>query len=196
LLEHLDHPQLAEISNDMKIKAEDLGNDETVVDVYREALLRSEGQDAADEFSAAMEVPAAKREQWEIADLNDHMKKAIKPYRKKKIGYMGVANADAFSGKSNFIFGIAENKRYSSMITYRRFTADFNEEPPNPDRLVERTLKQALSSTGFMFGVRRCSDPTCARAYPHNLAEHDAKKVHLCSRCRNGLAKAFGRELP
>ena len=106
-----------------------------------------------------------------------------------------MANVDAFMAQSNFIFGSGEIGGHHAMMTYQRFTAQFNEENPDRKRLVERTLKQALSSCGFMLGVERCSTPTCARAYPHNLAEHDAKTTELCPACAAGFARALGMTL-
>jgi len=59
----------------------------------------------------------------------------------------------------------------------------------------ERTFKQALSSFGFMLGVARCSSPTCARAYPHHLGEHDAKTKKLCPVCLKGFENKLGKLL-
>jgi predicted Zn-dependent protease len=96
-----------------------------------------------------------------------------------------------FEEKTNFLFGYAYNKGPIAVISYRRFTADFNSDVPNRPRLIKRTAKQALSSIGFMLGVARCNDPTCPRAYPHSLAEHDAKSMNLCPACRAGFQKAL-----
>ena len=57
--------------------------------------------------------------------------------------------------------------------------------------MKQRALKQALSSVGQIFGVPRCTDPTCARAYPNGLAEFDAKQLQYCSQCQQANAKRF-----
>jgi predicted Zn-dependent protease len=54
-------------------------------------------------------------------------------------------------------------------------------------------LKQALSSTGLLFGLQRCINPTCARAYANGLTEHDAKQPKLCAACDEAFAKRFGK---
>lgn len=169
-----------------------LQQDEAVVAACRHLSINSGGTNALAQFDAGMRRLAQAPKQWDIADLLNNLSAAVRPFRKGRVYFMGVANLDAFMAQSNFIFGSGEIGGHHAMITYRRFTAQFNEENPDRKRLVERTLKQALSSFGFMLGIERCSTPTCARAYPHNLAEHDAKTAELCPACADGMAKALG----
>ena len=77
------------------------------------------------------------------------------------------------------------------IISYWRYRSALVEEPPNRDRLRERTLKQALSSAGLLFSLTRCTEPTCARAYANDLAEHDSKQPRLCSACKEAFSKRF-----
>jgi len=56
-------------------------------------------------------------------------------------------------------------------------------------RLIERAAKQALSSTGFVLGIKRCEGKECARAYPASLEEHDQKPGSLCAVCRENVAR-------
>jgi len=100
-------------------------------------------------------------------------------------GYLGVTDKDIYSNDYNFLFGWA-SKGYGAM-SYRRFTADFNNDSPNRKRLRKRALKQGISSSLFMLGVQRCTSPDCARAYPQNLEEHDRKEVKLCPWCQKQL---------
>ncbi|MCK4532989.1 hypothetical protein KAU39_04325 [bacterium] len=100
-------------------------------------------------------------------------------------GYLGITREDIFSGNSNFLFGWAE-KNYGVM-SYHRFLAEFNREPPNRTRLCNRMVKQGISSSFFILGIPRCTNPTCIRAYPHNLTEHDQKSNELCSWCKEQL---------
>ena len=119
----------------------------------------------------------------------------MRPFERDHVYFMGVADVDVFRDDLNFLFGQAENNGHHAMIAYRRFTAEFNHDRPNRARLIDRTLKQSLSSLGFMLGLGRCTDPTCARAYPHDLSEHDAKSTDLCDDCRTGLERALGKKL-
>ncbi|MDD5523453.1 MAG: hypothetical protein PHI84_21765 [Kiritimatiellae bacterium] len=172
-----------------------LRQDEGVVAACRHLSFESGGTNALAQFDTGMRQLAQAPKQWDMDDLFRNLKAAVQPFRKEKVYFMGVANLDAYMNQSNFIFGSAENNGHHALITYRRFTADFNGENMNRRRLVERTLKQVLSSLGFMLGVERCSTPTCARAYPHNLSEHDAKSRDLCPACRSGFERVLGVSL-
>jgi predicted Zn-dependent protease len=172
-----------------------LQQDEGVVAACRHLSFESGGTNALAQFDAGMRQLAQAPKQWDIDDLLRNLKAAVQPFRKDKVYFLGVANLDAYMNQSNFIFGSAENNGHHAVITYRRFTADFNGETPNRHRLVDRTLRQSLSSLGFMLGIQRCSTPTCARAYPHNLSEHDAKSDDLCTACRSGFERVLGVSL-
>jgi predicted Zn-dependent protease len=176
------------------ITREDLNRRAVLLQVLQEATQGS-GDEKAKEMYHKIKELSEQEQQWDIQDLLDLVKRSASPYRNDNLYFLGVANLDAFADKSNFIFGIAENNSQHGVITYRRFSADFNRETPNRKKLVERALKQSLSSLGFMLGIERCSSPVCARAYPHTLSEHDAKSPDLCDACRKGFERALGGRL-
>ncbi len=107
-------------------------------------------------------------------------------------GYLGITRKDIFNGNSNFLFGWA-GKDYGVM-SYHRFLATFNQEPPNRSRLCDRIVKQGVSSSFFILGIPRCTNPTCIRSYPHNLTEHDHKGMELCPWCREQLKLILDRK--
>jgi len=176
------------------IGSEDLDQEDVVIDACRRLSLDSGGTNGLARFDAVLAGVRKAERQRDIDELLTAVQTAVRPYLRDNVFFMGVADLDAFSGESNFIFGTARHPGHYAAITYRRFSADFQQENPDRRRLVERSLKQALSSLGFMLGVPRCSTPTCARAYPHSLAEHDAKSTELCEACRAGFDRALGRE--
>ncbi len=114
------------------------------------------------------------------------------PYRRKNVAYLGITSVDIYARDYNFLFGWAN--RLCGIMSYCRFTADFNDDIPNQERLVKRALMQSQSSVGLIYGLKRCTDPTCARAYPNSLSEHDAKKGTLCSECRKNFRTTFGQQ--
>lgn len=177
------------------IKYQDLENDKAVVHAVRLIGYSMEGKDALINLDKRMKQLAAAEKQWDINDLLNTLRSAVASYRNDKTYFLGVANLDAFADNSNFIFGTAEINASHAIITYRRFTGDFYSTNPNRKRLVERTLKQSLSSIGFMLGVPRCSTPTCARAYPNSLDEHDAKSTDLCETCKIVFERSLGKKL-
>lgn len=100
-------------------------------------------------------------------------------------GYLAVTGDDIYEGESNFLFGGALPGY--GVMSYHRFAAKFTEEDQNRPRLVERIAKQGVSSSFFILGIPRCSNPICVRAYPHSLSEHDQKKFELCDWCKEKL---------
>lgn len=102
-------------------------------------------------------------------------------------GYLGITESDIYSNDNNFLFGWGRTR--FAVMSYCRFKGDFNKEPQNRPRLVERSLKQCLSSTFFMLNIPRCTSAMCARAYANNLEEHDLKETKLCSWCKEQLSK-------
>lgn len=129
--------------------------------------------------------------QWDSIALLNQMKPALAPVGGSPRGYLGVTKLDLYANQNRFVFGMAENGMNCGVLSYWRYTSSLAEEPPNRDRLRERTLKQALSSTGLLFGLPRCTEPTCARAYANGLTEHDSKQAKLCSVCVEAFAKRF-----
>ena len=124
--------------------------------------------------------------QYDVNRLLDKIKSQYPLDPKSKIkGVLGVTAADIFNCNNNFLFGSAR-KGYGA-FSYHRFTALFNHAPPNRPKLVDRTFKQAVSSTFFLFDIPRCTSPTCVRAFPNSLEELDRKSTELCSWCREHL---------
>ncbi|MFH2047699.1 MAG: tetratricopeptide repeat protein [Pseudomonadota bacterium] len=111
----------------------------------------------------------------------------IFPFNKSKtiMAYIGVTSQDLYCETCNFLFGHTDGSY--GVISYAGFASVNTNEKQNRPRLINRLLKQALSSTNFALGIPRCDTPLCARSYPNSLEEHDAKSEDLCSVCRNRL---------
>jgi predicted Zn-dependent protease len=194
LLAQMGSAELKPVLAEMQVNREKLKSDEVVLDVLRKVTEMSGGRSAVNRLNEFLEQSKGADKQWDIDDLLKNLGEHVHEHKRPRVSYMGVANVDAYWHDSNFIFGVGLIGRGYGVITYRRFTADFNEETPKQQRLVSRTLKQALSTAGFMYGIERCSNPTCARAYPNSLPEHDAKSTKLCATCRKGFQKVFSAD--
>jgi len=188
LIEQADDAQVTAGLKDLGLTLSDLSEEENVLKMSRN-LIQKYNPDELKVFEKYLKESAGKNKQWDADILQDLLFKAVRPFRRKKVGYLGVTSLDLYAKDYNFLFGWANP--LGGIMSYHRFKADFNDEIPDKERLVKRTLMQCLSSAGFIFGVERCTTPTCARAYPHSLAEHDAKEAKLCPACRNGFKKAF-----
>ena len=148
--------------------------------------LGEDGQKARENFDKGFEE-ASSRGQYNTARLIPELKNKFPLKKGSPIkGYLAVTSDDIYEGEANFLFGGA--RPGYGVMSYRRFTAKFNDEDQNRPRLVERIAKQGISSSFFTLNIPRCSNPICVRAYPHSLDEHDQKKFELCNECKEKLS--------
>lgn len=171
--------------------ADELKDDRQLIRVCKQIISLQSGKDKARDFLERLES-LSERNQWDADELQEALQAAVKLYRTEKVGYLGITQKDIFAKDYNFLFGWAWQRL--GVMSYHRFRADFNQETPNRQRLRKRTLKQCLSSASHIFGIPRCTNPLCARAYPNDLKEHDAKGDHLCSICKRSLQEKFGEK--
>lgn len=94
-------------------------------------------------------------------------------------GFLVITAADIADGHTNYVFGLADPGR--GVMSTARFTDGA------PRANERRALAQALSSTGLILAVPRCSTPTCARAHVSDVLDHDAKQDALCEACVDAL---------
>jgi len=105
------------------------------------------------------------------------------------VGVLAITDEDVTGQGMNFLFGWVNGELHAGIMSYCRFKPGAKKA-----RLVDRAVKQALSSTGFVLGIPRCKTASCARTYPNSLAQHDKKPDKLCSVCLDRVAKrAAGR---
>ncbi|MHC4351359.1 MAG: DUF6263 family protein [Planctomycetota bacterium] len=190
LIEKIDHPDTVEAIKELNLSREDLDDEDKFLKLAK-YLLESVDARAAEELEALLEYSRGMDPQWDADQLREVLLRAIMPYRRMNVAYLGVTSVDIYARDYNFLFGWAG--RLCGVMSYHRFTADFNDDIPDQERLVKRSVMQSLSAVGLIYGLKRCTDPTCARAYPHSLAEHDAKKGTLCPECKNKFRKKFGQ---
>jgi predicted Zn-dependent protease len=176
-----------------KLSTQGLNDDDNVF-VLTEKILETEpDKEQARRFREELGFLRRLGPQWDAAPLLDQMKQSFLPVRGSSRGILGITKLDLYSTQSRYVFGLAENGGNRGIVSYWRYRSDLADDPPNRERLRERTLKQALSSSGLLFGLPRCTDPTCARAYANDLTEHDSKEPRLCSACKEAFAKRFGK---
>lgn len=170
-------------------------SDDQVIEVMAR-LLKRDGQPGELEAFKNQVQEADKVQQWADGPLLARLREANPQPAQGRVVYLALVPVDLYSGTANFLFGSASGDGNYAVVSYHRFAARFTGEPANRARLLDRAGKQVLSSGGFALGVPRCADPGCARSYPRNMAEQDAKGAGLCGECRDGFARVLGHELP
>ena len=184
-------PQFQALLRVLKISTNGLADDEKVFALTEAVLKTEKDKDQVRRFQEELAFLRRLGPQWDAKDIVTRMQKSYGAIPGADRGYLGVTTLDLYANESRFLFGLAGGN--CGIFSYRRYTAALLGEPPNRARLGERAVKQALSSVGLLFGLPRCTDPTCARAYVNDLSEHDSKQVKLCSQCQKAFAKRFGR---
>lgn len=104
------------------------------------------------------------------------------------VGALGVTDRDLAPPDLNFVFGHGDRKLKAGVISSIRFS-----QGAKPPQLVKRLVVQALSTTGFLLGLDRCQEASCARAFPRSLDEHDKKQEGYCAACKPTVTRALGR---
>jgi predicted Zn-dependent protease len=171
----------------LKLKIEDLADDGKLLAFARACAGESGGPIELAAFDRDLRRARLAR-QWEAEKLGEALASAVASQRRPGLTFIGVTKHDMFMKNTNYVFGLSGA---AGVFSYARFRGEFNDAPPDRKRLLNRALKQALSTTGFQFGVLRCTSPDCARAYPNSLEEHDAKGDDMCSTCKEALQKAL-----
>jgi predicted Zn-dependent protease len=180
--------EMKQLLADNSLKSEDLNTFDGKLKFVEAVYIKSGyDQDKIDKFIKSLRETRGSG-QFDASKLLDRLEGSYKLVEKPEIkGYLGIMSEDIFSGEkdNNFLFGLAR-KGYAVM-SYSRFMAKFNNEPPNRPRLIKRMVKQGISSSFFILDIQRCTTPTCARAYPHSLTEHDQKDIEICPWCKAQL---------
>ena len=107
---------------------------------------------------------------------------------------LGFAGVDLYVEGTNFIFGSGSSEDGLGLLSYARFDGGLDDEPVTAGKLQKRIAMQALSTVGSMIGVERCREPSCIRAYPNDLDQHDLKTT-CCENCSEAFANTLGTSL-
>lgn len=185
ILKNIDDAEIKTAMIRLGITKDDLNVDGSLIKLL-DFILKKSGSRAVEQFHSTLNDGIGKNPQWDAMELQAALFNAIRPYYRKNVVYLGITPVDIYTGNYNFLFA------KGLVISYHRLTAEFNEETPNQSRLTKRVLTQCLASSADFYQVPRCTNPTCAHAYPNSLKEHDAKNSTLCSVCRAGLPKVTG----
>lgn len=102
-------------------------------------------------------------------------------------GYIAFITRDLGNPEVNFYFACSATDGLS-VVSCARFQINATRKV-----LLERLVKQCISSTGLLFKLPRCSDRFCARAFPGSLKAFDRKGA-VCNQCRRGFEKLFQGE--
>lgn len=103
---------------------------------------------------------------------------------------LGITTADLFVPRLNFVFGLADPGKGQAVISLARLDPRFYGQPPAPELLAIRALKEAVHEVGHLLGLPHCEDPRCIMFFSNTLADTDRKGPGFCPRCRRRLPRS------
>lgn len=110
---------------------------------------------------------------------------------------LGVTGADLYVPILTFVFGEAQMPGRAALVSLHRLREEFYGMPPDPGKLQDRLLKEALHELGHTQGLKHCADWRCLMTSSHAVEKLDVKSGEFCSQCaaqlkRNSRPKSFG----
>ncbi|MDI6852630.1 MAG: archaemetzincin family Zn-dependent metalloprotease [Deltaproteobacteria bacterium] len=100
-----------------------------------------------------------------------------------------VTDVDLYVPRLNFVFGLADRRRRTAVISLARLNPEFYGRSSNPELFRERALKEAVHELGHLMGLEHCSDPACIMFFSNSLADTDRKGPGFCPRCRQQVGR-------
>ncbi len=97
---------------------------------------------------------------------------------------LGGAAVDLYVPSLNFVFGLADPRQKTCIISLARLDPQFYSLPADPPLLRQRALKEAVHELGHCLGLGHCPDPNCIMFFSNTLADTDRKGPGFCPRCR------------
>ncbi|MCJ2556877.1 MAG: archaemetzincin family Zn-dependent metalloprotease [Candidatus Thermoplasmatota archaeon] len=113
--------------------------------------------------------------------LASDLKELTASYPQDKV--LGVVDVDIYEGSNRFVFGLADVKGRSAIISLNRLKGD-------TETFKQRATKEAFHELGHMFGLRHCQDRSCVMMFSKSLADTDAKQKDYCQFCALRLRTA------
>jgi archaemetzincin len=102
---------------------------------------------------------------------------------------LGVTGADLYVSGLNFVFGLANSRDKTAIISLARLSPEFYGLPGDPQLLEERALKEAVHELGHLLGLGHCENPHCIMFFSNTLADTDRKGPDFCPLCRRRLGR-------
>ncbi len=97
---------------------------------------------------------------------------------------LGVTAVDLYIPILTFVFGEAQLDGACALVSTHRLGQEVYGLPPDPERLRQRLLKEAVHELGHTLALKHCADYRCVMAPSHSVEWIDLKTADFCAHCR------------
>jgi archaemetzincin len=111
----------------------------------------------------------------------------LRPLRPAGACLLAVTGDDLFAAGLNFVFGEADVRGGCAIISLARLRAPYLGFALTTERLLRRTLIEAVHEVGHLLGLDHCPQSDCVMHFSNSLADTDRKTPDFCPRCRQAL---------
>ena len=102
---------------------------------------------------------------------------------------LGVTGVDLAAPGLNFVFGLADPRNRTAVISLARLYPEFYGQPRDPRLFTARAVTEAVHELGHLMGLGHCPDQACVMFFSNSLADTDMKGPGVCRLCREKLGK-------
>jgi archaemetzincin len=100
---------------------------------------------------------------------------------------LGIVDADLYVENLNFVFGEADPKNRSAIISIFRLRPEYYMLPKDDKLFHQRVIKESIHELGHTYGLPHCENNKCIMFFSNTLADTDSKGPGFCSKCREKL---------
>ena len=97
---------------------------------------------------------------------------------------LGVAGVDLFIPVLTYVFGEAQLGGRAAIVSLHRLDEEMYGLPPNPKRLFQRLVTEAVHELGHTYNLVHCRNDRCVMASSTYVEEIDLKSDAFCAACR------------
>lgn len=105
---------------------------------------------------------------------------------------LGVTSEDLFLSIFTFVIGEACLKGRAAVVSTYRLHEDRYGLPPDPDRMRDRLIKEAVHELGHCHGLVHCDDSRCVMHASSTAEDVDLKGYEFCSTCHRSVIRLRG----
>lgn len=131
--------------------------------------------------------------QYFVDPYLENLCKILTSYRSndKRTMYVGVTEANIYSGDNNFLFsqGRVKGESRASIMSYHMMLAEtLKEDYELRRRLVERMAKEMAPASLKQLGIPRSTDPRCRYSYSSGVSRLDEKSLTLSGPVKEAIS--------